>query len=136
MRPACRSSRSARIASLSTARSLGALEQKVRAPRLEAGEVERDVDVTQLAQALHDGLVTPVLPEPGELVVGDLEPGHAVVVPDAELAEAERAHERLGRVDLTELLGGDPVALLATRGQAGQPRPVPPGQSQFAQKGS
>src|SRR2546428_8298750 len=93
MRPACTSSRRALTASLSTARSRRPLEQKIRAPGLKPREVDGDVDVAELAETLHDGLAPPVLPEPPDLVVRDLDPGQAVVFAHAALAEPQRAHE-------------------------------------------
>ena len=47
------------------------------------------------------------------------------MVAHAELAEAERAHDLLRRVDLAQLLGGDRVAVLEARRQARERRLVP-----------
>src|SRR5919204_673210 len=99
MRPALTSSRSLRIASLSMARA-AALQDEIRAAGLEAGEIDRDVEVTELAKAPHDCFVTSVLPQARQVVVRDLEPRQPVVMPDAKLPEAERAHELLGGIDL------------------------------------
>src|SRR5262245_14177545 len=78
--------------------------------------------------------MAPVFPEPPELVAGDLEPGYTLVVPDTELTEAERAHKFLGRVDLAELLGGDPIAVLEAGGQAGERGLVPRGQPELSRE--
>src|SRR6266508_2015330 len=92
-RPTWTSSSSRRRASLSTRTPLEG-EQQVRAAGLKAAEVHRDVEVAELAEAGHDRLVAAVLPQARDLVERDLQPRQAVVVTDAELAEAERAHER------------------------------------------
>src|SRR2546430_7885868 len=89
MRPALNSSSKARRASLSTVRFRRSLQQEIRAARLEAGEIERHVDVAELAQALHDRLAQVALPEPRHLGLVDLEPGQAIVVTYPELAKAE-----------------------------------------------
>src|SRR5207237_602264 len=60
MRPALKSSSKARRASLSTVRFRRSLQQEIRAARLEAGEIERHVDVAELAQENPD-LVLPQL---------------------------------------------------------------------------
>jgi hypothetical protein len=56
------------------------------------------------------------------------------VVADPELAEAERADERLGGVDLTELFRRDPIAVLKPRGQARERGLVPRGQAELARE--
>src|SRR6185436_4107211 len=88
------------------------LQQKVGAAGLKAGEVDGHVDVAKLAQARHDCLVAPLLPETRHVLERDLQARQPVVVAHAELAEAERADEGLGLVHLAELLGGDLVAVL------------------------
>src|SRR6266404_4829597 len=96
-RPAATSSRSRCRRSL----SIGAQpQQEIRRAGLEAGEVDGDVDVAELAEARHDALVAIVLPEPRHLVAPDLQSRQPVVVAHAELPEAERFEKRLGGVDL------------------------------------
>src|SRR5262245_10700663 len=133
-RPAFKSSRSARRASLSTVRFRLQIQEEIGAARLKAGEVDRDIEVPELAQALDDGLAPIALPEPRHLGLVDLEPGQPIVVAHAELAEAERAHERLGGVHLTQLLGRDPIAVLEARGQARERGLVPRGQAELVRE--
>src|SRR5207245_11783705 len=102
-RPARISVSRARTASRSAGRFRRKLQQQIRAARLEPSEVERHVDVAELAQALHDGLAQAVLPELRHLGLVDLDPGQAIVVTHPELAKAERADEGLGRIHLAEL---------------------------------
>src|SRR3989442_14714228 len=106
MRPAWRSSRRVRIASLSTARSRRPLEQKVCASGLKPGEVDGDVDVAEIAEPLHEGFAPPVRPEPSDLVVRDLDPGQAVVVAHPALAGAEPAHPGFPGCPLGEVVAG------------------------------
>src|SRR2546422_9818662 len=116
MRPPPTASSSARSRSLSIAPP--PLQEQVRRAGLEAGEVDGDVDVAQLAEAGDDHLVPPVLPQPRHLIAADLQSRQPVVVTHAELAEAEGPHEGLGGVDLAQLLRGDAIAVLESRGQA------------------
>ena len=64
--------------------------------------------------------------------MGQLDPGQALVVADAELAEALLAEKRLGGVHLAELLGRDAIAVLEARGQAREGGLVPVGQAERA----
>src|SRR5947208_1782245 len=134
MRPALKSSSKARRASLSTVRFRRSLQQEIRAARLEAGEIERHVDVAELAQALHDRLAQVALPEPRHLGLVDLEPGQAIVVTYPELAKAERANERLRGVHLAQFLRRDAVAVLEPGRQAGERGLVPRGQAELARE--
>src|SRR5262245_12843560 len=134
MRPAFKSSRSARRASLSTVRFRLQIQEEIGAARLKAGEVDRDIEVAELAQALDDGLAPIALPQSRYLGLIELEPGQPIVVAHAELAEAERAHERLGGVHLAQLLGRDPIAVLEARGQARERGLVPRGQAELARE--
>src|SRR5712691_2974821 len=90
-------------------------EEKVCAARLESREVDGHVNVAQLAELAHDRRVPAVFPEPRHLVGRDLEPRQPLVVTDAELPEAERADDLLGRVHLAQLRRGDLVAVLEAR---------------------
>src|SRR5205823_11380063 len=132
--------RPARTSSSSRARrslSIGAApetEEEIGAAGLEAGEVDGHVEIAELAEAGHDRLVAAVLPEARDLLDGDLEPRQPLVVAHAELAEAEGADELLGGVDLAELLGRDPVAVLEARRQAGERRLVPRRQAERARE--
>src|SRR5207237_6886303 len=101
---------------------------------LKAGEIDGDVDVAQLAQARDDVVVAPILPEPRHLVVRDLQPREPLVVTNAELPKAERAHEGLGGVDAPQLLRRDGVAVLEARGQAGERGLIPRRQSERARE--
>src|SRR5262249_32774463 len=106
-------------------RGLLEAEHQVRAARLEPGQVDRDVEVPELTEPPNDRLVTPALPQPRDLVQRNLETRQAIVMADAELAEAERAQEFLGGVDLPELLRSNAVAVLETRRETGERRLVP-----------
>src|SRR5438552_18625455 len=106
------------------------IEQQVRAAGLEAGQIDRHVEIAELAEALDDRLAPPVLPEPRQILERDLEPGQPVVMAHPELAKAQRADEFLGPVHLAELLGGDPVAVLKARGETRERRLVPRGQTE------
>ena len=66
-----------------------------------------------------------VLPEPRHLVGGQLEAREAIVVADAKLAEAERTHDLLGGVDLSQLGRGDAISVLEARRQTRERRLVP-----------
>src|SRR2546422_9600010 len=105
---------------------------QVGAPRLESREVHRHVDVADRTEALHDRRVAPLLPHPGHLLARDLQAREAVVVTDAELAKAERAHELFGGVHLAQLLGRDPVAVLKAGGETRKRGFVPRRETQLA----
>src|SRR5712692_4501825 len=130
-RPARTSSSSRARRSLSIGPALEA-QQKVGAAGLEAGEVDGHVEVAELAKAGHDRLVAAVLPQARDLLDGDLEPRQPLVVTHAELAEAERADELLGRVDLAQLVRRDPIAVLEARREAGERGLVPRRQPELA----
>ena len=68
--------------------------------------------VPELAEPPDDGGVPIPLPHPRHLIMGQLDPGQALVVADAELAEPLLAEKRLGGVHLAELLGRDAIAVL------------------------
>src|SRR5687767_4516426 len=112
----------------------GQLQQQVGGAGLEAGEVDGDVDVAELAEARHDPGVAVLVPEAGELVVGQLDTGQTVVMTDAELAKAELLHECLGGIDLAELVGGDAIAVLEARRQTCKGRLVPRRQPEGARE--
>src|SRR5262249_21765211 len=109
--PEWSASSSARTAALSI-RGPPELEQDVGAPRLEARQVHRDVDVTELTESPHDRLVAPVLPEPRDLVERNLEPRQPVVVAEAELADTEGWTQLVGGNCPSQLPRGDRVAVL------------------------
>src|SRR5262249_12510113 len=97
----------------------------VRAPAPEPLQIDRDVEIAQLAKAGDDGLAPSLLQETRDLCGRQLDPRQAIVVAHAELTEAQVPHERLGGVDLSELLGGDVIAVLKARRQAGEGWLVP-----------
>src|SRR5205085_5740446 len=76
--------------------SPGPLEDLVGAPAPEPLQIEGDVDVSDLAEALHDRLVSPRLPEQRHLVGRELQPREPLVMADAELTEPEALEKRLG----------------------------------------
>src|SRR2546423_1070681 len=100
-------------------------EEQIRAARLKPGEIDGDVQVPELAEARDDGFPPPVLPQTRHLLERDLETGEAIVVADAELAEAERADVLFRGVDLTQLVRGDPVPVLKARRQTRERGLVP-----------
>src|SRR5581483_1647037 len=115
-RPPATSSRSACSLSGSIAPgAAGAEEQEVGGARLEAGEVEGHVHVAELPEPGDDLPVAILVPQSRHLVGRQLQTCEAVVMPHAELAEAQAAHERLGGVDGPQLVRGDPVAVLEPR---------------------
>src|SRR5207237_6379174 len=125
--PRVASTSSARLAFVGRPRSATLLkrQRQVGAAALEPRQVHRDVDVAELSEPSQDLRVTVLLPEARDVLDGKLEAGQPVVVPDAELPEPEPPHERLRRVDPAELLGGDRIAVLEARRQAGEGRLVP-----------
>src|SRR5687768_7857459 len=132
--PARTSSRSRRIASLSIGGRPLEPEEQIRAARLEARQVDRDVEVPELAEARDDRLPSTVFPEAPDLVEGELEAGQPVVVADAELPEAERADEFFGGVHTAQLVGRDPIAVLEPRRETRERRLVPGRQRERARE--
>src|SRR6266508_3218469 len=71
-----------------------------------------------------------VFPEPRYFVMAELQPGESLVMPYPELAETETLEERLGCIDLAQLLGGDAIAVLKSRRETRERRLVPGRQPQ------
>jgi len=80
------------VIALLSLRSAG-FQQQVRGAGLEAGEIHRHVDVAELAEPRDDPGVAVILPETGELLVGELETCEAIVMPDAMPALDSSASE-------------------------------------------
>src|SRR6185295_374295 len=94
------------------------LQHLVGAAAAEALQVERHVEIAELAEAPDDRPVPILFPEARHLLRDQLEAGQPVVMAHPELAEAQAPHEGLGVVDAPELLGGDRIAVLEARRQA------------------
>jgi hypothetical protein len=62
--------------------------------------------------------------------MAELQSGESIVMPYPELAESEALEERLGRIDLAQLLGGDVIAVLKSRRQTRERGLVPGRQPQ------
>ena len=87
------------------ARSGWLAETFVHGAAAEAGEVERDVRVAEVAQVRDDALA--VLDDHRDVRQFDLDAGDIAVVADAELAQPETTQERFGGTDLVKRFDGD-----------------------------